>query len=185
MGRVCQRRSGIYGTANDIVIGVDQQGNDWKTAGYWAKLRASTAAEYQTWASADGVLQFAQFVSGHQSRCAGRHQVLGDRQRDVRHRLLRRRQRILASTTTCPTTAPIATTIPNLSPAHYGQEVVEYSQLMKSIDPTIKIGAVLATPPDDYSWSYADLNDNGTQAMPTSRIGTTKCWLRRRATSIS
>ena len=45
----------IYGTANDIVLGVDQQGNDWKTAGYWAKLRASTPAEYQTWATADGV----------------------------------------------------------------------------------------------------------------------------------
>ncbi len=29
----------IFGTANDIPIGVDQQGNDWKTAGYWAKLR--------------------------------------------------------------------------------------------------------------------------------------------------
>ncbi len=40
----------------------------------------------------------------------------------------------------------------NLSPAHYGQEVVQYAQLMKSIDPTIKIGAVLSTPPDDYSW---------------------------------
>ena len=37
-----------------------------------------------------------------------------------------------------------------LSPATYGQEVVEYAQLMKSIDPNIKIGAVLATPPDDY-----------------------------------
>ena len=31
---------------------------------------------------------------------------------------------------------------------------------MKQVDPSIKIGAVLATPPDDYSWSYADLNDN-------------------------
>ena len=32
---------------------------------------------------------------------------------------------------------------------------------MKSVDPTIKAGVVLATPPGDYSWSYADLNDNG------------------------
>jgi hypothetical protein len=32
---------------------------------------------------------------------------------------------------------------------------------MKAVDPTIKAGAVLATPPGDYSWSYADLNDNG------------------------
>ncbi len=46
----------IYGNAElDVDLGVDQQGNDWRTAGYWAKLRASTAAEYQTWATADGV----------------------------------------------------------------------------------------------------------------------------------
>ena len=34
---------------------------------------------------------------------------------------------------------------------------------MKQVDPTIKIGTVLATPPDDYGWSYADLNDNGSK----------------------
>ena len=44
----------IYGTAADVPLGVDQQGNNWQTAGYWAKLRASTPAQYQTWAAADG-----------------------------------------------------------------------------------------------------------------------------------
>jgi len=31
----------IYGTANDVTIGVDALGNDWKSAGYWAMLRAA------------------------------------------------------------------------------------------------------------------------------------------------
>src|SRR5262249_58349136 len=45
----------LYGTPNDIPLGIDAEGNNWRTAGYWAKLRASTAAQYSTWANADGV----------------------------------------------------------------------------------------------------------------------------------
>jgi alpha-L-arabinofuranosidase len=45
----------IYGTPNDINLGIDAEGNNWRTAGYWAKLRASTSSEYQTWATAAGV----------------------------------------------------------------------------------------------------------------------------------
>ncbi len=29
----------------DIVIGVDDEGNDWRTVGYWARLRSLTAAQ--------------------------------------------------------------------------------------------------------------------------------------------
>src|SRR5262245_5387602 len=48
----------IFGTPNDVTIGVDQQGNDWKTAGYWAKLRASaSAAAYQSWAQPAGLYE--------------------------------------------------------------------------------------------------------------------------------
>jgi hypothetical protein len=52
---VANADASIYGTANGIVIGVDQQGSDWKTAGYWARLRASTFGQYQSWAQAGGV----------------------------------------------------------------------------------------------------------------------------------
>src|SRR4051812_36814378 len=45
----------LYGTANDVVLGVDAEGNNWRTAGYWAKLRASTGAEYNTWANSAGL----------------------------------------------------------------------------------------------------------------------------------
>ena len=35
----------LYGTPNDIPIGIDAEGNNWRTAGYWARLRSMTAAE--------------------------------------------------------------------------------------------------------------------------------------------
>jgi alpha-L-arabinofuranosidase len=150
----------IYGTPNDVVIGVDQQGNDWKTAGYWAKLRASTSAEYQSWAQTDGVFNsYNSFLAINRDAPAGiQYWEIGNEtfgtgyygggngysvDYDVPYNGTNRDDHV------------------DLSPAQYGQEVVQYSQLMKSIDPSIKIGAVLATPPDDYNWSYADLNDSG------------------------
>ena len=34
----------LYGTTNDLTLGVDASGRDWRTAGYWARLRTLTAA---------------------------------------------------------------------------------------------------------------------------------------------
>lgn len=34
----------LFGTTNDITLGADSGGRDWKTAGYWARLRTLTAA---------------------------------------------------------------------------------------------------------------------------------------------
>ena len=31
----------IFGTVSDVTLGVDSLGNDWKTAGYWAIMRAA------------------------------------------------------------------------------------------------------------------------------------------------
>jgi hypothetical protein len=50
----------------------------------------------------------------------------------------------------------------NLSPAAYGRGVKSFSLLMKKVDPTVKIGAVITTPPDDYSWD----NYNGQHWTP-------------------
>jgi hypothetical protein len=141
----------IYGTSADVPLGVDQQGNNWQTAGYWAKLRASTPAQYQAWATADGKLNpLNSFLAINRNAGAGikyweignetfgtgyygggngystdYHQIYDGTNRDGN---------------------------PNLSPAHYGQQVVQFSNLMKAVDPSIKIGAVLNTPPDDYTW---------------------------------
>ena len=116
----------IYGTAADVPLGVDQQGNNWQTAGYWAKLRASTPAQYQTWATADGKFNsLNSFLAINRSAGAGikyweignetfgtgyygggngystdYHQVYDGTNRDGNA---------------------------NLSPAHYGQQVVQYS----------------------------------------------------------
>jgi len=38
----CNAGTNIYGTTNDVTIGVDAEGNNWQTAGYWAHMRAST-----------------------------------------------------------------------------------------------------------------------------------------------
>lgn len=152
----------IYGTPSDIPIGVDQQGNDWKTAGYWAKLRASNPAEYQTWATADGV-----FNPLNSFLAASRSTPLAIKYWEIGNETFGTGYYGGGNGYSVDYSVPYDGTNrddhPLLSPAHYGQRVVEFSQLMKSIDPTIKIGAVLATPPDDYSWSYADLNDNGSK----------------------
>jgi hypothetical protein len=152
----------IYGTPNDIAIGVDQQGNDWKTAGYWAKLRASTTAEYQTWAQADGVFNnYNSFLAINRDAPAGiEHWEIGNETFGTGYYGGGRGYSVDYDV---PYNGTNRDDHANLSPAQYGQEVVEYAQLMKSIDPTIKIGAVLATPPDDYDWSYADLNDSNSK----------------------
>lgn len=150
----------IYGTPNDITLGVDQQGNDWKTAGYWAKLRASTTAEYQSWAFNDGV-----YDSLNSFLAINRDEPVGIKYWEIGNETFGTGYyddsgNGYSANYDVPYNGATRENNPNLSPAHYGQELVQYAQLMRSVDPTIKIGAVLATPPDDYSWSYADLNNN-------------------------
>jgi hypothetical protein len=41
---------------------------------------------------------------------------------------------------------------PALSPTTYGRGVLDYVAAMKAVDPSIRVGAVLNTPPMDYSW---------------------------------
>ena len=38
----CNASTNIYGTTNDVTIGVDAEGNNWQTAGYWAMIRAAS-----------------------------------------------------------------------------------------------------------------------------------------------
>jgi hypothetical protein len=157
----------IYGTPSDVVIGVDQQGNDWKTAGYWAKLRASTSAEYQSWAQTDGVFNsYNSFLAINHDAPAGiQYWEIGNETFGTGYYGGGPGERGYSANYDVPYNGAARDDNPNLSPAHYGQEVVEYSQAMRLVDPSIKIGAVLATPPDDYNWSYADLNDNGSKGL--------------------
>jgi hypothetical protein len=40
-----------------------------------------------------------------------------------------------------------------LSPAFYGDQIVEFAKAMKDVDPTIQIGAAFVTPPDGLTWA--------------------------------
>jgi hypothetical protein len=168
----------IYGTANDIALGVDAEGNDWKSAGYWAKLRASNTSEYQSWASTDGV-----YDSRNAFLAINRDEPVGIKYWEIGNETfgtayyggVARNPSVpinddynykgYALNYDAPYDGSPRDDNPSLSPAAYGQQVNAFTAAMKAVDPSIKTGAVLATPPDDYSWSYADLNDNGSKQV--------------------
>jgi alpha-L-arabinofuranosidase len=141
----------LYGTTNDITIGVDQQGNDWKTAGYWARLRASTSGEYQIWATADGVYNADNsfLAINHDAPVGIQYWEIGNETFGTGYYGGGDGYSVSYAV---PYDSTSRTGHPNLSPAYYGQKVNEYAQAMRAVDPTIRIGAVLSTPPDDYSW---------------------------------
>jgi hypothetical protein len=136
----------IYGTASDVDLGVDQEGIDWKTAGYWARLRSSTQAEYQAWAQADGVYDpVNNFLAANRDAPVGiKHWEIGneingngyyatfwDWEEDLHGAYDGSR-----------------VNDPALSPTAYANNLIQFSALMKKVDPTIEIGAVLTGPAD-------------------------------------
>ena len=138
----------IFGTANDVILGVDSIGNDWKTAGYWAMIRASNPLGTD---------------DGYNFLRINRKTPIGIKFWEIGNETFGTGY---YSTNTDGYSVNYAVPYPNgtftrfgnpiLSPATYGQGVKNFSLLMKAVDPTIKIGAVVSTPPGDYSWdSYA------------------------------
>jgi hypothetical protein len=153
----------IYGTPNDVDLGVDAEGNDWRTAGYWARLRASTATEFQTWATADGIYnsQNAFLAINRDAPVGIEYWEIGNETFGTGYYGGAAGQTGYALNYAVPYDGSARDDNPLLSPAAYGQQSLQFIAAMKAVDPTIKAGVVLATPPGDYSWSYADLNDNG------------------------
>jgi alpha-L-arabinofuranosidase len=135
----------IFGTVNDVTLGVDSLGNDWKTAGYWAMLRAASPL------GADDGFNFLRI---------GRKTPLGIRYWEIGNETYGTGYYVSNGydgySVNYAVPYPYSTTTrygnTNLSPAAYGKGVKNFSQLMKLVDPTIKIGAVVTAPPDDYSW---------------------------------
>lgn len=135
----------IYGTTNDVILGTDSQGNNWETAGYWAMLRAATPL-----ATDDGYnflrlgrkapIGAEDWEIGNETYGTGYYDSWGDNGYSLNYA-------VPYPYTTYPRYGNS-----NLSPATYGECVRSFSLLMKAVDPTIKIGAVSSTPPDDYSW---------------------------------
>jgi hypothetical protein len=146
----------LYGTTNDIALGTDSQGNNWRTAGFWAKLRSSSQSVYQTWATADGVYDstFNFLAINHPVPVGIKYWEIGNETFGTGYYSGNGSGNGYSVNYAVPypyTTFPRAGN-PALSPAAYGQGVKAFSLAMKAVDPTIKIGAVVSTPLGDYSW---------------------------------
>lgn len=127
----------LFGSPEDIVIGVDDEGNDWRTVGYWARLRGLTAAEntdnqYDFLAiNRDDPLGIKYWEIGNEINGNGYYSdINGNFNWEVDLH---------------GGAAPDGNN-PLLSPTAYGNKFNQFAAAMKAVDPTIKIGAVLVGP---------------------------------------
>jgi hypothetical protein len=144
-----------------VVIGKDSTGHDWKTAGYWATLRSqpplatddglnSLRANHpkplaiKLWQVGSEVYNNGYYGGDHKSE----EDLHAPYPASEKENEKRRKN-------------------PNLSPAFYGQRVVEFARAMKAVDPTIWVGATLNLSPIDSSWG-PDWNENVLKAACAS-----------------
>jgi hypothetical protein len=139
--------------ASDVVIGVDSTGMDWGTVGSWASLRASGRL------AVDDGKNFLRIA--HPSPLGIRYWEVGNEV--FGNGYYTRPPEAEGPDAGAPSVGyeqdlhvPYDGTTrfghPALSGSTYGAGVRAYVQAMKAVDPAIKIGAVLNTPPNDYSW---------------------------------
>jgi hypothetical protein len=153
--------------ASAAVLGKDSTGNDWKTVGFWAAMRAS-----QPLASDDGY-NFLRI---------GHPQPLGMKLWEIGNEVYNNGWFGGDHATETDLHAPYPASQkendqrrknPNLSPEYYGARLKEFSKAMKAVDPGIQIGgsltipvnvsvsiprdeasgALSTAPVDDYRWS--------------------------------
>lgn len=116
--------AGTEGTAGDVTIGTDAKGIDWKTARYWANLRAATPL-----ATDDGY-NFLRL--GRTGKIGIRHWEVGNENYGTWER--------------DDQPAPH-------DPATYGTRASAYIDAMKAVDATIKVGVVVAKGTEYNSWT--------------------------------
>lgn len=118
----------LYGTINDLTIGVDAAGRDWRSVGYWARLRTLTAA-----ANPDN--QF-DFLAMNRSAPLGiKHWEIGNECYGTWER----------DTNALPSHAYT-----------YAVRATNFIVRMKAVDPTIKIGVVAVPGESAYANGYTD-----------------------------
>jgi len=130
-------------SADTKKIGEDSAGHDWKTVGYWATLRSSAPLT-----SDDGVnfLRISHPQSLHIRYWEIGNEVFGngfymkDGQNNTEEDLH------AAYGKDPKENEKLRRGNSKLSPAAYGNAIVEYARAMKAVDPSIKIGAVLLPP---------------------------------------
>ncbi|MGO8741111.1 MAG: hypothetical protein ACLQUR_01775 [Limisphaerales bacterium] len=153
----CNASTNIYGTTNDVTIGVDAEGNNWQTAGYWAHLRASTPL------GTDDGSNFLRM--NHPAPVGIKYWEIGNEPYGNGYYGGGNDWELDYAVAYPYTTYPRYTNA-LLSPAAYGQAVKAFSIAMKAVDPTIKVGAYSSTPPGDYSWDYINGVNNGQHWTP-------------------
>jgi hypothetical protein len=143
----------IYGSTNDQMIGVDVLGVDWKTVGFWARLRCSTPAQYQAWAGTNYSADYSFLAISHPTPVGIRYWEIGNETFGTGYYDSANGNGYSVNyAVPYPSTTFTRYGNPNLSPAAYGQRVNDFALVMKAVDPTIKIGTVVSTPPGDYGW---------------------------------
>ncbi len=134
----------LFGTPQDISLGTDAAGINWKTAGYWAKLRASTASQYQTWATAAGEYNPANLflAINHPAAEGVKYWEIGNEIGGNGYTGVQWEYDLHAPYQNGDTSSNVGRkNNPLLSPSAYGANLMAFSDLMKKVDPTIKVGA--------------------------------------------
>lgn len=125
----------LYGTPNDINIGVDAEGNNWRTAGYWARLRTLTAAT-----NADNQYDF--LAIGRAAPIGIKYWEIGNEINGNGYYSDVNANFNWENDLHAPAGA-VEGNHPALSPTAYGNNFNAFAAAMKQVDPTIKIGGVL------------------------------------------
>jgi autotransporter-associated beta strand protein len=126
---------------NHTVIGTDALGNNWQDVNYWASMRASAPLPVD---------------DGYNFLRINRPNPVGIKYWEVGNECFGTGYYGGGNGYALNYNVPYDGTNRygnvNLSPARYGQDVNAYVAAIKAVDPTVKVGAVLSTPPNDYSW---------------------------------
>jgi hypothetical protein len=136
----------IYGTPDDINLGIDAEGNNWRTAGYWAKLRTSTTAQYQTWATADGVYNAQNNILAinHSAAVGVKYWEIGNEIGGNGYTGTQWEYDLHAPYAGGDSSSNVGRAgNPLLSPTAYANNTLQFVAAMKAVDPTIKIGVGL------------------------------------------
>ena len=136
----------IYGTPNDVTLGADAQGTNWYTAGYWAKLRSSTVAQYRQWSQAAGTYNSAfEFLAMGQTAPVGiKYWEIGNEVGGNGYTGTQWEFDAHAAYNGGNTSDNAGRKNNSaLSPTAYATNLIQFATLMKEVDPTIKIGAGL------------------------------------------
>ncbi len=117
--------SNLLGTSSDVPLGVDANGTDWKTAGYWSALRASA-----TLVTPDDGQNFLRI---------GRSNPVGLKYWEIGNENYGSWETDRQSVPNDPTT--------------YANRAKDYIAKMKAVDPNIKVGVVVVTGAQYNSWT--------------------------------